>query len=343
MLNTNMVWGKLNMKTVTIDSGIINSNHHAGPYNVNYMVYYDPKPRGTNSIYISEDPIKEYTTQFAGNRACFAGVSDLISSYGGYKNTNPYNRVSAKQNMPMPNRIYYKMSPGAGSPKLTATEKYAWLRLCKEHKLLPHYVVPSTVMKKRVVFDISETPPSLLYAYLTMMRAVVEYPGFVKGVVYLCTKLDLNFYAAFVYATKIYITNMGHHIISPYREYRSNTDRISGMKGIEAHLMINLKRFVDNISEIDSRHMSAISRGGWQCSNNIDRASNIRCSLRLPDIFKPSLEKAIMAETVVESQQYLDEIKSDPEVKVVFKDFTLTKPKETVKKKTVTNKTVRKK
>lgn len=314
------------MKEIIIDSSIINHNHCSGPYNVRYMLYYDSKPRGKDSIYISKEPAKEHGMPFNSNTACFAGVSREMSSY---TQPTPYDN-KPRQNIPIPNRLHFKLGPASGTPKLSATERYAWLRLCKEYKLLPNYVAPSTVTKKNVVFDISEISPALLYVYLSMMRAIVEYPGFVKAIVYLVNKLKMNYYAAFVYASKMYITNTGHHIMTPNRDYKQ---KAHSMSNIEAHLMINLRRFIDDPSEFDSRHITEINKGGWCCASNIMNVSNLRAGLKLEDLFKPSLEKAIMTDDDKKAQHYLDQIKKDPAIKVTFKNSALTKPKKTVRTK----------
>lgn len=325
MLNTNSILRKLKMKKVIFDSNMITTRFSSGSYDVYYLLYYDSRPIRKDSIYIPKDPTLEYNVKRNSNTACFAGVKNTLQSY---VNPGPYCK-DPKPNLPIPNRIYYKMNfKTAGSPKLKRSERYTWLELCKQYNLLPNYVIPSTVITGKVVFDMNYIPPSLLYTYLTMMRAIVEYPAFVRAVVYLVNKLKMNFYAAFIYASKYYISNFGHHIINPVGEncfYSSNTRDITKMKKIEFHLMASLKKFSENPEEFDNRHITDLGTTHWRCSDTIRKISKITRYVDASDLFKPSLEKAIEAKTEEEAQKHLLNMCNEPSAKIILKDLSIKK------------------
>ena len=145
------------MKQIILDSNIITDQSRSGSYNVRYALYYDGRRRRKNSIYIPENLKSEFGVDFVSNRTCFAGFRGEL---GSYYSPDPYTKRNNK-NVPIPNRVYYVPDmKSTGSPKPTLTEMYTWIRLCKQHKLLPEYVAPSVVSKGRVVFDITETSPS---------------------------------------------------------------------------------------------------------------------------------------------------------------------------------------
>jgi len=309
-------------------------NARASNYKVQYFTYYDHRTRKRKSIYIPKEGLKEFKAKYNSNTACFAGFRNELGSYSKVYN-DPYNKAD-RTRMPMPNRVYYLLDPNPGGyPKPTLTEKYAWLRLCKEYKLLPEYVVPSTVRKGCVVFDISETSPSLLYTYLSMMRAIVEYPAFVKATVYLVNKLGMNFYAAFVYASILYVTNSGHHIINPYRAYYNvPRDKILSQNDMEIHWMRNLRLYVDNPSKYDKRDIYKVGNGGWNCYNTIDRISNFRAKICVRDLFKEELASVIYSDTDEEARQHYEGLVKAEKVKLVLeKPIAKTPKKKEVKKK----------
>ena len=312
------------MKQIILDSNIITDQSRSGSYNVRYALYYDGRRRRKNSIYIPENLKSEFGVDFVSNRACFAGFRGEL---GSYYNPDPYTKRSNK-NVPIPNRIYYIPDmKSTGSPKPTLTEMYTWIRLCKQHKLLPEYVAPSVVSKGRVVFDITETSPSLLYLYLSMIRSVSEYPAFVKATVYLTSKKKVNFFAAFVYASKLYITNSGHHVLNTSRAYNSNKSSLLSLKGIEVNLMRNLKLYAENPTKYDNRRINEIAKGGYQCHNSIDNVSRLKIGVEVPDLFKPTLKQMIDARTDEEVRKLKVELDKEPKIKVILKNLSVKKEK----------------
>lgn len=306
------------MKKIVMDSSIMTADSMASAYRVQYFTYYDHRTRRRSSIYIPENALIEFNAKYNSNTACFAGFSNEIGSY--YKATNnPYNKIDNTKK-PMPNRVYYLLNPNSnGRPKPTLTEKYAWLRLCKEHKLLPEYVAPTTVRKGYVVFDISNIPPSLLYVYLNMMRVIVEYPAFVKSMVYLVNKLKMNFFAAFIYASRLFITNNGHHIINAnrgYYGYNQKANKFLDAEDIEIHWMRNLRIYIENPTKYDKRNIYKVCQSRWNCYNTIEQVSIFRANACVGDLFKEKIADVINAETVDEAKKHYDELKKveTPEV-----------------------------
>ena len=321
---------KLRMEKVIFDSNFVPVNgFRSGCYDVYYVLYYDPKPRHKNSIYIPEDPVTEYKVSRNTNSACFSGVKSMLMPY---LNLDPYCK-SVKHDVPVPNKMYYKMNfKNAGKPILKKSERYAWLKMCKKHNLLPNYIVPSTVVTGKVVFDMVGISPSLLYAYLTMMRAIVEYPAFVRSTVYLVNKVGMDFYAAFVYTTKYYITNYGHHIIAPnYNHGSSNRSEadLTNMKNIDLDLMVGLYRFFKNPEKFDDRHVSEICKGSWQCDSTIKDICKVKYCINAADLFKPSLKKIIETDTDKEVRKYIEDFTKEPSVRIVIKDISV-KPKKSL-------------
>jgi len=318
------------MEKKVFDSKMITTTFRAGSYDVYYVLYYDSKPTHKSSIYIPEDPVEEFKVKRNNNSACFAGMRNMLGAYLG---NDPYCKET-KHDVPVPNRVYYKMNfSNAGKPILKKSERYAWLKLCKEHNLLPNYVVPSTVITGKVVFDMTETSPSLLYTYLTMMRTIVEYPAFVRSMVYLVDKLEMNFWAAFVYTSKFYISNHGHHIVAPgytggYYCAEKSQHQLINMTGIDLSLMISLRRFYKNPTKFDNRHITELCKTHWQCNDIIQAICKIKCTLKASDLFKPSIGKLVETDTDDEAKKQIDVLLADSPVEIVIKEIGIETKKE---------------
>jgi len=207
-------------------------------------------------------------------------------------------------------RIYYKMEEDThDTVKLIDKEKYRWIDLCVAHKTMPDYITIEDIDKKVMVLKITEDlTPSLIFIYLCCFRYYREDPGFIRAVVYLVDKCGMNYYAAFVFATKICINYDLHHILTGIRRY-GESEKVESAT-IRLSSIIGLSRFVKDPKKYDKRgprsHKGSGSFNQFQCAATIESISSVRYDCKVQDLFDPDIIEAISATTDRNSQKYLD-------------------------------------
>jgi len=219
-------------------------------------------------------------------------------------------------------RVYYRMEEDSGQTKLTSEEKYRWISLCVKHKTMPKYVVEEDVDKKIMIVEISEDiPPSLLFVYLCCFRYFREDTGFIRAIVYLVDKCEMNYYAAFVLASRICMNYDLHHCLNVTRQYGEKFD----MNKVTAplHQMIGLVRFISDPKKYDTRGPKDCKANGgfnqFRCANTIQEISKIKHDCLIQDLFDDNIVKAIISSSDEESKIYLDKFLSYKD-KIIYKE-----------------------
>lgn len=208
------------------------------------------------------------------------------------------------------NKIYYKMEEDLNQKvKLTEEEKYRWIELCVKHKTMPEYITVENIGRKIMELEVTEDlTPSLIFLYLCCFRYFREAPGFIRAVVYLVDKCGMNYYAAFVFASRVCMNYQLHHTVSMIRKYGEKLDfeKVT----IPLHLIIGLARFIEDPKKYDPRgprdHKSNGSFNQFQTESITEKVSSTRYDCMVQDLFGPDILKAISASTDKESQNYLD-------------------------------------
>lgn len=299
-------WVELDPKIVRLDY------MHYDNY-VKYYLYCDKNDKTDTKIYVPENPEEEFGVERRSG-VCF---SELI-----YEVRNSHSR----SNNPV-NRIYYEMTIQSNAKvKVTDEERVAWIRMTKKNKLLPSYINPAQVAKTGVlVLDLSTCTPSKLYLHLSMVRYIREEPGFVKAMVHLVKEVRMNFFIAFIYASKVCMVASGHHILSVARDYY-NKSKIMDIKS-SVRYMRGLYRFINNHEDYDTRKLGAKIKSGscrydpgnrFDCSprigSDMSELSASEYNYKFEELFKKDLIMSIKAETTAEAIKHLQNMrKSDTE------------------------------
>ena len=162
--------------------------------------------------------------------------------------------------------------------------------------------IGTTIAQGAIVLDITDITVAQTYLYLSTFRLIREDPGVPTCTIHLVDDCGMNFYAAYVYATKVAMGCTGHHIISLQRTYGSRYD-----KELRAPLglMIGIHRFVDEPKKYDKRTLFSTNYG-FECNATIGKISNIETELSFQELFDEDVIEAVMAKTDKESQKYLD-------------------------------------
>jgi len=240
---------------------------------------------------------------------CFARVRSDFRSHNSTRSSLSYNPGTDRTKLPIPNRVYYEIiEDKASKPELSQLEKHKWIKMCKENKMLPSYIPLSAAKTGKIVLNLEGLTPSILYLYLSTARNIGENPAFVKGMVYLVTKLKMNFYAAFVFLSKVFISGSGHHIIATGFNGRTEPEKV---ENIDVGLMIGLRRFVGDPLKYDSRSMfrydGVCDWNHFNCSGKITAVSKILYLADAQELFNEHLINAIMASTDEEAIGHISE------------------------------------
>jgi len=207
--------------------------------------------------------------------------------------------------------------------KLTKQEKHKWIELCVKHKTMPKYITKGDVDKKIMIINIDDEKitPSLLFIYLCCFRYFREDPGFIRAIVYLVDKFKMNYYAAFVFASRICMSYDLHHILGTVRRYaeKFDIDKVT----IPLHIIIGLVRIVNDPKKYDPRGPRDYKSSGefnqFRCADRINNISKIKYNCLLQDLFDKNIIKAAMSLSDEMSQKYLDKFISYRD-KITYKE-----------------------
>jgi len=249
------------------------------------------------------------------------------------------------------NRVYDRleiMTPGSagrgGRFLLKPKERVAWISLAKKYRMLPKYTnenaiidLPKNKIKEvkssncgvstteaygEFIFDLEGLSPAVLYIYLSTIRNLREDPGLPKAVLYLVNDLGMNFYAAYVFASKIVINATGHHILGYHRPYGAgdgqlSQERLEEIAIVPLHIAIGLQRIVNNDpSKYDKRNLTNPAKEGdyystsFKCAGTIEKISKVRYEASLQELFDEDIIAAIMSKDDREAEKFIDKFKN---------------------------------
>jgi len=216
-------------------------------------------------------------------------------------------------------RVYYKMEEDSQQIKLTEEERHRWISLCVEHGTMPKYIVEKDVDREVMIIEIDkDIPPSLLFVYLCCFRYFREDTGFIRAAVYLVDKCEMNYYAAFVLASRVCMNDNLHHCLDVVRRYGEEVD-LNEVR-VPLHQIIGLARFTSDPKKYDSRGpRDHDSFNQFQCASTIKKISSIEYECLIQDLFDDNIVKAIMMPSDDESKKYLDEFLSYRD-KIVYEE-----------------------
>ena len=219
-------------------------------HNVKYCVFYDSIDKVVTR---TDEELEKIDPQWNTNNICFAALINNIKVYDN-SHSNNANRV-----MYFIQRTHYT---------LPIKERLMWIKRCVRNKMLPEYILEQDLRGDRFVLDITRISPSLLYVYLSALRNIQEDLKFVKTALVLTGKYRMNFAAAFAVASRFAMGNSWHNIIGLGKKY-GDTGNIAKLE-VPLHLIIALKRYLNNASKYDRREL----RNGHIGSNDtISKAS----------------------------------------------------------------------
>ena len=265
-----------------IDTDIVGKHHRTGKYSVKYFVYRDDSKR----LVRSPNPVanKNFTTVQELNGVCFSGL--LSALYKGKKEGV--------------NRVSYTANPDVAPFALTPVEKEQWIRMCKKHGLLPAYTPLACAKDYVFVVKVDESlPVSLLYCHMCCFRSIVEMPDFVRAMVYLVNKIKMNFFAAWLLASKTCVDsgNSIHHVGEWSRNYMTDKTTANDMQ-INLAPIVSLFLYTRDPSKYDKRGAFSQSGNSWCCGttiNNAYKGDNKTATLSAAQILHPQFEKMLLS------------------------------------------------
>ncbi len=257
---------------------------------VETFIYYDPKPV-KNAIEMSMRKVINKGIKNS-NTVCFHSLmKDWI---------NASNNQCAKKI----NRIVYKFRPApyCANEKITNELRIKYLMLCKKHKMLPNYVAVTKVIKhSRIHLVLGRHTRNQLYVYLTVVRQLQDEPNFVYKVMEL-VKDGVDFFAAYIVACQLGMSNMNHHFIPK----EDNTSYI-GQSVTEAQIFFRTMWGLYKVLHEDKKQEVHYNTGsGFNCNTTIKKVGTNILSLPLIDAVGIDFERAYASPTFKKGEAYFN-------------------------------------
>lgn len=269
----------------------IPTHKRCGQYEVKFGSFSDSRER---THLVGSDEVKKRYNKSIRQNICFRGLERQLQD----KSLN---------------RVYMAIENCTTAlPKITSEEKERWIKLAQKHKLLPKYIKQSWVGKGEYVIDLRDKSmsPSLLYAYLSVIRYIRDEPAFVRSVLIMVDH-DVNYYVAFTLASKMYITNYGHHIVKVSKGYPHapiNTTKEILSVDLEVGVAISLRRYFNNPKKWDKRSIIGQSEQRWNCHSIINSTTKIVTKTKASNLYSPSVVEAVMSDSDGEANKHIQKI-----------------------------------
>ncbi len=327
---------KIKRQRVWIDTKIVSMEYRHGHNYAKYGLFQDDAAPDKISI---AKAISGPNVRHNSSTACFAGLLNTIRA------RTKYNKIYST--------VYLKeIVEDSTNITLGSEECRRWIELTKQYQLLPDYIDEncvkiykepkpvsdsmydkhSAVGSGTIILDLSNLVPSLLYVYLSTFRNLREDPGFVRTALYLLDKLNMNFFAAYVFAGYIAMDTQGHHILGAVRNHyypepgeppKHGRDKISAVQA-DIMWMISLQRYIKNPSKYDTNDLykaksSSYSDTRFSCSDTILAVSKQKLLLTIDEAFDSDIISAIMSSSDRVAAQHIKEFK-EKRPRIVYKE-----------------------
>lgn len=244
---------------------------------INYALFFDSE----NETVINRAQLPEESIEF-NNSVCLQN----------YKaRTKKFEKLFGK----IPNRIIIKLPNHLFKNDMIEYVEN-WVNTCKTFNLLPEYVSSISIFEnKSVVISIDKHTNNQLYIYVNSVRIMYAYKYFADRVM-LMYNYGINFYIAYIFASRFGFSNMNHHI-TPYKMGSVYPEIKKEKMDICLKYAIGLYRVLNRDPKLDTDY------GHWTsfCVNsNIENASKISRILKFMDLNEKDLK------ILVESHKDMD-------------------------------------
>lgn len=201
-------------------------------YSINYYVLTKPSKKGFIKDIADLKGLKHSAHRGV---TCFSGLSGYLY---GFKEAHGV----------LPNRVLYVVDFNTHPAKenhLDVALREWWVRTCMAHGLLPSYLGKTLWETGRCLLRIEDIDFQTLYMYLVTARNMQDEPHFVRAMHYLVEEKKLDFFLAYVLATRLCIRGNGHHLVDQVTPYSPAQRESSLTERLDISWAFNLKAFVD--------------------------------------------------------------------------------------------------
>ena len=191
---------------------------------------------------------------------------------------------------------------------ISGYQRRRWLKLAIKNGLLPKSV--NNKMEgdvKEYFINFSDLTQAQLYVYLATVRNLREDPGFPISVLYLTKQFGMNFFIAYVLASKVAINAGGHHIIPVGRSYGGQEDLLD--IDVPLHMANSLQRFIKNPRRYDTEGIK--HKYGFCCGSKISNICKSKTYIKSKDCVNPLIEKAVMASTTKTFNKFISQFRQE--------------------------------
>lgn len=199
-------------------------------YKVTYYVFHKTDKKLVKSV----EDVKKYPHIERKSDACFSNLSSTLTSL--FASHNSY-----------PNRILFMVDFNRRTPDLVVDEKIRkwWITTCKKNKLFPKYIGKTFADTGRFLIRVGDLDIRQMYTYLTTARNLQDEPHFVRAIYHLVKEKGMDFFVAYVMASKLCIAGGGHHLINVTRHYNPSQCKANSLTSLNIRTGVGLYRFVN--------------------------------------------------------------------------------------------------
>jgi len=217
-----------------------------------------------------------------GSTICFAGLLGEL-----------------KRNKGKINRLVYILAPK--SSELTKDETVKWLNMCIKAKALPNYIKKeSDVAGNRYVLKIDPSLRlSVMFIYLTCIRWLQEAPIFVRNMLKLVGKYNMNFYISWLVASRMSMGNTWHNIVIYGSEYGQSINGVLTKCELDIAIACGIRNLLAAPKEFDKYVVGRIGNG-FNATGNITTAKpnlGLNSTVHMRNIANEELNKAMSSKT----------------------------------------------
>lgn len=272
--------------------------HAEGSTSVHYSVYNNPDTMPANEVERMSivEVKKKFRAHFESN-ICYGSMKRRIETFTFHNDGLLPNRVMT---------MFGKDRSWGKGQTLSIEDKKEWIRLCSKYKMVPSYINESIIDDGVFIIKVdNKLAPSVFFLYASVIREIWKAPAFVKAVLYLVNDKHMNFYLAFVVASRFCLGGSDAHCTFVQRKY-GGPEKINNSILVPLHVAMGLKRFVHNPRKYDNRRILDKSwNGTFLTSRTLSyNTTKLRCNISVGETLKSRATRAVNAKTDEKSMEY---------------------------------------
>lgn len=274
---------------IIFDDKIIKGNFSYKPPGVEYKIFWSSN-KPTANLFVNDKLEGLNATCIKKIKyICFAGIGRMF-------NKNKHNC------------LYYKVT----NVHSTVIDKmFPWISILIREKIFPKYCNENMLINGAVILDVAEIPIPTLYAQLSLIRYLREYPETIVGALYLI-KSGIDFFPAVTFCLSTMLNSTGHSFVPlkyPYGGRRLPCNEVT----INAGLLWAVRELLINGTNHSKYYFSTPTH--WKGWTTIKTVENIEkkvptLSVTLKELLRPDLSVILKCSNEKRVTKFFNEYKN---------------------------------